>query len=73
VQDPARELGGVALLEYLGARWYRRAGAAVKGTPLGSFTVAADMGERFGDARRFLNAVTDQYLFPLRDRWFGRR
>jgi hypothetical protein len=73
VPDPATELGGVALLEYLGGRWYRRAAASVKGTPLGSFTAAGDMGERFSDARRFLNVVTDRYLFPLRDRWFGRR
>jgi hypothetical protein len=72
VPGPASDLGGVALLEYLGARWYRRAAALVKGTPLGSFTAAADMGERFSDARRFLNVVTDRYLFPLRDRWFGR-
>jgi hypothetical protein len=73
VAGPASELGGLALLEYLGARWYRRAAASVKGTPIGSFTAAAEMGERFGDARRFLNVVTDRYLFPLRDRWFGRR
>jgi hypothetical protein len=71
--DPASELGGLALLEYLGARWYRRAAASVKGTPIGSFTAAAEMGERFSDARRFLNVVTDRYLFPLRDRWFGPR
>jgi hypothetical protein len=24
-----------------------------------------------GDARRLLNAVTDRYLFPLREQWFG--
>jgi hypothetical protein len=72
VPDPASELGGVALMEYLGARWYRRAAGLVNGTPLGSFTAAAEMGERFSDARRFLNVVADRYLFPLRDRWFGR-
>ena len=71
--DPASELDGLALLEYLGARWYRRAAGSAKGTPIGSFTAAAEMGERFGDARRFLNVVTDRYLFPLRERWFGRR
>jgi hypothetical protein len=71
--DAASELGGVALLEYMGARWYRRAAASVTGTPVGSFAVAADIGDRFSDARRVLNLVTDRYLFPLRDRWFGRR
>ena len=70
---PASELGGVALLECLGARWYRRAAASVKGTPLGSFAAAADIADRFSDARRLLNVVTDSYLFPLRDRWFGHR
>jgi hypothetical protein len=71
--DPASDLGGVALLEYLGERWYRRAATSVKGTPLGSLVAAADIGDRFTDARRLLNVVTDRYLFPLRDRWFGRR
>jgi hypothetical protein len=33
--------------------------------------VAAEMGERFGEARRVLNVVSDRYLFPLRERWFG--
>jgi hypothetical protein len=33
--------------------------------------VVNQIGERFGDARRILNAVTDQYLFPIRQRWFG--
>jgi hypothetical protein len=70
--DAASELGGVALLEYLGARWYRRAATSVRGTPLGSFAATADIGDRFSDARRVLNVVTDRYLFPLRDRWFGR-
>jgi hypothetical protein len=72
VPDRASELGGVALLEYLGASWYRRAATSVRGTPVGSFAAAADIGDRFGDARRVLNLVTDRYLFPVRDRWFGR-
>ena len=32
----------------------------------------AAIAEQFTDARRILNAVTDAYLFPLRERWFGR-
>lgn len=28
------------------------------------------MAERFGQARRVLNLVTDRYLFPFRARWF---
>jgi hypothetical protein len=29
------------------------------------------MADHFRDARRVLNAVTDRYLFPLREQWFG--
>jgi len=62
------------LLEELGRRWYRLVGSSAKEgrvpmTP--NLEVAVEMGERFGDARRVLNVVTDQYLFPLRERVFG--
>lgn len=72
--DTGDGLTGVALLEALGPRWYRSAGrsAQVSGTPLTSvLAVAADLADRFDDARRVLNVVTDRYLFPLRDHWFG--
>jgi hypothetical protein len=36
-----------------------------------SAAVVGLMAERFVDARRVLNAVTDDYLYPVRDRWFG--
>ena len=29
-----------------------------------------DLATRFDQARRFLNHLTDQYLFPVRNRWF---
>jgi hypothetical protein len=32
--------------------------------------VVAEIAGRFVEARRFLNVVTDRYLFPLRERWF---
>ena len=32
----------------------------------------AAIAEHFTDARRILNVVTDTYLFPLRELWFGR-
>jgi len=35
-------------------------------------TVLATIAEHFSDARRILNVVTDRYLFPLREQWFGR-
>jgi hypothetical protein len=56
------------LLEALGRRWYLMAAAAAV-VPL---PIVEEMGRRFGDARRVLNVVTDWYLFPLRERWFGR-
>jgi hypothetical protein len=63
-----------ALLEFLGSRWYVAAEAAARaaGAPVtGSLAVAGHMGEHFAEARRVLNAVTDRYLFPVREQWFG--
>jgi hypothetical protein len=65
---------GPGLLEYLGARWYRMAAQSARShgvTLTGTMAVAETIGDRFGDARRVLNVVTDRYLFPLRERWFG--
>jgi hypothetical protein len=61
--------GGVALLEGLGRRWYR---LAVQSAPLstGPLRVVQEIAERFDQARRTLNLVTDGYLFPFRARWF---
>jgi hypothetical protein len=70
----ADDLAGTALLELLGSRWYRLAAEAARavGSPVTAMLeVTADLGEHFGDARRVLNVVTDRYLFPLRDQWFG--
>ena len=64
-------LEGLALYECLGARWYRQAGRSVAGTATASLAAAEEYGERFNDARRILNSVTDRYLFPLRQQWFG--
>lgn len=71
--DGARERDGQALLELLGSRWYSAAEAAARaaGAPVtGSLSVAGYMGEHFAEARRVLNAVTDRYLFPIREQWF---
>ena len=65
---------GPELLGRLGPRWYAMAArsAATHGTALTTgLAVAAEMGKRFGEARRVLNVVSDRYLFPLRERWFG--
>jgi len=72
--DPSRMTppgNAFELLEVLGARWYwlaHRLSPAVSG----SVAVLGTMAEHFTDARRILNVVTDQYLFPLREQWFGR-
>src|SRR6266536_1917221 len=69
--EPAWGSGGVALLERLGRRWYRLAyqSAPVRTAPL---RVMDEVAERFDQARRILNLVTDTYLFPFRARWFPR-
>ena len=61
--------GAVGLLEQLGQRWYRLAVEEV-GTRTGTFAALPSVGERFPDARRALNHLTDQHLFPFRARWF---
>jgi hypothetical protein len=62
---------GFALMELLGARWYRLA-TRLSPAPSGSVVVLDTIAEGFTDARRILNVVTDTYLFPLREQWFGR-
>jgi hypothetical protein len=65
---------GPELLGQLGPRWYAMAArsAATHGAAMTTgLAVAAEMGERFGEARRVLNVVSDRYLFPLCERWFG--
>jgi hypothetical protein len=57
--------GGVALLELLGRRWYRLARA---GSP--ALQVVGEVADRFDQARRVLNLVTDRHLSAHRDRWF---
>ncbi len=74
--DRAADLGAQALLELLGARWYGAAVASAKaaGYPVTStLAVAGYMARHFNDARRVLNVVTDRFLFPLREQWFGAR
>ena len=60
--------GTVALLEALGRRWYRLA-ASTAPLPTPALSVVGDVAERFDQARRILNLVTERHLFPFRDRW----
>jgi len=68
--DPG-SLTSFELLERLGRRWY---GLAVQRSAAltDSVQVLETIAGQFTDARRFLNVVTDTYLFPLREQWFGR-
>ena len=66
VDDPR----ALPLLEELGPRWYRAACALVPPPLTASVAVVRDIAERFVDARRVLNALTDRYLFADRSRWF---
>jgi hypothetical protein len=65
------DMGEVLLLEELGRRWYRAADRLVPVRAGWDMAVVADLADRFGDARRVLNVVTDRYLFPFRQAWFG--
>ena len=73
-RDQTGDVGPQELFELLGARWY---GAAVSSATASGFpvtttlAVAGHMSDHFREARRVLNAVTDRYLFPLREQWFG--
>jgi hypothetical protein len=64
-------LNAFQLLELLGSRWYRLT-VHLSPASTGSVEVLAAVAEQFTDARRVLNVVTDTYLFPLREQWFGR-
>jgi hypothetical protein len=71
---PAEGLEGLELLEELGRRFYALAVASARfhGAPATpGLTIVSQIAERFRDARRALNVVTDWYVFPLREGWFG--
>jgi hypothetical protein len=73
-RERAGDLGAKELFELLGARWYSSAvaSATASGYPVTTtLAVAGHMADHFREARRVLNAVTDRYLFPLREQWFG--
>lgn len=68
VEQLAGERGAAGLFEWLGPRWYR---AAAERTPVTAMSrLLDDLATRFDQARRFLNHLTDRYLFPVRNRWF---
>ena len=54
-------------LEDIGRRAYATSAEAARGT---TASVLKDLSEQFRSGRRFLNRLTDRYLFPLRESWF---
>lgn len=67
----ADDLGAVGLLEHLGARWYRCAAVATGAAPTATVRVLPAGAERFRQARRVLNVVTESAIFPLPPAAFG--
>ncbi len=60
------------LFEALGRRAYQLAWKATGSAGAGLARVLGDVAEGFAPARRFLNVLTDRYLFPSREQWFPR-
>ncbi len=65
------ETDAVALLERLGERWYRLAARTAPAPLTATMQVVADVGERFGLARRSLDYLSNRYLFARRGGFFG--
>jgi hypothetical protein len=64
------EAPAIDLFEHLGAQWYRAAwGLAPARTA--RLAVVAEVAERFRQARRVLNHITDRCLFPQGNPWFA--
>jgi hypothetical protein len=60
----------IDLFEYLGARWYRVAWSLAPARTA-RLAVVAEVADRFRQARRVLNHVTDRCLFPAGNPWFA--
>ena len=63
--------GTVALLEQLGQRWYRAAFDLIPRPVPDNVAIVGELPEHFGDARRILQMVTERFLYPRTDGWFG--
>jgi hypothetical protein len=66
--------GSVHQLESVGRRAYELAAAALDSSRTVAMAgVVAELPERFTQARRVLNFLTERNLFPLRDRWLHQK
>lgn len=67
---PGEPPGAVGLLQRLGRRSYGVVAKVVRGPEFDTAAVLPHVAERFSEARRVLNFLTDRHLFPVRDAWF---
>ncbi len=67
----APPLGAVDLLGRLGPRWYRAAYELVPRPVPADVVVVGELAQRFSQARRVLSFITERFLFPHRESWFG--
>lgn len=70
-EEPGELAGGLGLLERLGRQSYRRVAEAIREPGVALAGVLGEVSERFRQARRVLNVLTDRFLFARRERWFG--
>jgi hypothetical protein len=63
--------GAVGLLDQLGRRWYQGAFTLAPRPLPSALRVLGELPQRFGQARRILNFVTERFLFAHRGQWFG--
>jgi hypothetical protein len=63
--------GAVGLLEDLGRRWYRHAFDLLPRPVAANVAILGELPDRFDEARRMLGFITERFLFPHRDNWFG--
>lgn len=66
-EDPP---GALRLLERLGRRSYRAVACSARAPASETARAVAEVADRFGEARRVLNVLTDRHLFPLRNARF---
>lgn len=59
----------IQLLEHLGKRWYLQA-AQLTPVKTGQLAIVAQVAERFSDARRILNHISDRHIWRTGDTWF---
>jgi hypothetical protein len=68
--ERGRPPGAIGLLERLGRGSYAVVATAVPEPKVGLARALTEIAERFDEARRVLNVLTDEHLFPVRGEWF---